>query len=246
MNDEGQKRMRRVLGGIILAGLGGLALGAATAHAAEETPDKAAIEAIVHDYILAHPEIIPEAMNRLQSRQTANAIAADRKEIETPFAGAWAGNPKGDVTLVMFTDYSCGFCRASTPDIDRLLAEDPKLRVVWREIPVLGPQSEVAAHIALAAAKQGRYLPFHRAVFAGGRADQAHLDAASRQAGLDAARIAADRNGADIKRELDANIALASRLGVTGTPAFVIGDRMLDGAVGHDALAKAIAEARGG
>ena len=244
--NEGRLRMRRVLGGMVLAGVGGLTLGAATAHAAEDVPNKAAIEAIVHDYILAHPEIIPEAMTRLQSRETAKAIAADRHEIETPFAGAWAGNPKGDVTLVMFTDYSCGFCKASAPDIDRLLAEDPKLRVVWREIPVLGPQSVVAAHVALAAAKQGHYVPFHRAMFAGGRPDQAHLDSAARSAGLDKARLAADRNGSDIAHELDANIALASRLGVTGTPAFVVGDQMLSGAVGHDALAKAIAEARGG
>ncbi|UAK26733.1 DsbA family protein [Sphingomonas nostoxanthinifaciens] len=226
------------------AALAGAALGAAGARAAEQAPDRAALESVIHDYILAHPEIIPQAMERLRARETADAIAANRVAIETPFAGAWAGNPKGDVTLVMFTDYSCGYCRASAPDIDRLLAEDPKLRVVWREIPVLGPQSEVAARLALAAAKQDRYPAFHRAVFAGGRADDPHLAAAGRQAGLDTGRATADRGGADIQHEIDTNIALAQRLSVSGTPAFVIGDHMLSGAVGHDALAQAIAAAR--
>jgi protein-disulfide isomerase len=235
---------RRALLGMLVAGAGGLALGAGVASAAGDPPDKAAIEAIVRDYILAHPEIIPDAMERLRSRETAKVIAADRKGIETPFAGAWAGNPDGDVTLVMFTDYNCVYCRASAPDIDKLLAEDPKLKVVWREIPVLGPQSEVAARAALAAAKQGRYLPFHRAVFADGRPDQPHLTIAGKAAGLDAARLAGDSKGADIAREIDANIAIATRIGVSGTPAFVIGDKMLSGAVGHAALAKAIAEAR--
>ncbi len=238
--------MKGPLPGLALAGIAGAVLGAVGARAAADPPDRAAVEAVVHDYILAHPEIIPEAMTRLRSREAAKAIAAERGAIEAPFAGAWAGNPKGDVTLVMFTDYSCGFCRASAPDIDRLLGADPRLKVVWREIPVLGPQSEAAARVALAAAKQARYLPFHRALFAGGRADAAHLAAAGRQAGLDPNRLAADGKGADIAQELDANIALATRIGVSGTPAFIIGTRMLSGAIGHDALAKAIAEARKG
>lgn len=237
---------KRALAGMVLAGLAGLALGAGGARAAADQPGKDAIGAIVRDYILTHPEIIPEAMERLRTREAAKAITADRKGIETPFAGAWAGNPDGDVTLVMFTDYSCVYCRASAPEIDRLLAEDPKLKVVWREIPVLGPQSEAAARVALAAAKQGRYLPFHRAVFADGRPDPAHLAAAGKSAGLDAARLAADSKGADIAQELDANLAIAGRIGVSGTPAFVVGDTMLSGAVGHDALAKAIAAARKG
>jgi len=230
---------------LLLAGVAGAGAGAAATSAAQDASGRAGIEAIVREYILQHPEIIPEAMARLRSRETAQAIAADRTAIERPFAGAWAGNPQGDVTLVMFTDYACGYCRASNPDLDRLLRDDPRLRVVWREVPVLGPDSEAAARTALAAAKQdGRYLPLHRAIFAGGRADAGHLAAAVRAAGVDAGRLAADRNGADVGRELDANLALASRLGVSGTPAFVIGDQLLPGAVGHDRLAAAIAAAR--
>lgn len=240
--------IRRALSGMVLAGATGLLLGAAAARAADApaVPGKAAIEQVVREYILSHPEIIPEAMDRLRNRESAKAIGADRTALEKPFASAWAGNPQGDVTLVMFTDYSCGYCKASAPDIEKLLAEDPKLKVVWREIPVLGPQSEVAAHDALAAAKQGKYLAFHRTLFAGGRPDQNGLKSAAKAAGVDSARLTAERNGADIEGELRNNLSIAQRLGVTGTPSFVIGNRMLNGAVGHEALAKAIAQARAG
>lgn len=232
------------LAGVALAGLGGVVAGVFISGGTHGPSDKAAIEAVVHDYVLAHPDIIPEAIDRFHANETAKVISADRKAIEAPFAGAWAGNPKGDVTLVMFTDYNCGYCRASMPDIDKLLAEDAKLKVVWREIPVLGPQSDVAARVALAAAEQGRYLPFHRAVFADGHPDDAHLAAAGKAAGLDADRVAADKKSAAVGREVDANLAMATRIGVSGTPAFVIGDKLISGAVGHDALAKAIADAR--
>lgn len=231
---------------MLLAAAAGAGAGAAATSAAQDRPDRAGIEAVVRDYILQHPEIIPEAMSRLRAKETAHSIAADRTAIERPFAGAWAGNPQGDVTLVMFSDYACVYCRASAPDIQRLLAEDPRLKVVWREIPVLGPPSEAAAHAALAAAKQNRYLPFHRALFVDARPDQAHLAAAARAAGLEPARLAADGRAADVGQEIDANIALATRLGVSGTPAFVVGDQMLSGAVGHDRLAAAIAAARRG
>lgn len=229
------------LAGMALAGLGGAVIGVV---ATRGVSDKTAMEAVVHDYVLAHPDIIPEAIDRFHANETAKVISADRSAIETPFAGAWAGNPKGDVTLVMFTDYNCGYCRASAPDIDKLLAEDPKLKVVWREIPVLGPQSDVAARVALAAAEQGRYLQFHRAVFADGHPDDAHLAAAGKAVGLDAGRVAVDSKSAAVDREVSANLAMATRIGVSGTPAFVVGDKLISGAVGHEALAKAIADAR--
>jgi protein-disulfide isomerase len=237
--------MRRTAIGLGLAGLAGAAVGAVGVRATTDPVDRAAIERIVHDYILAHPEILPEAMERLQAQTATKAIAAERLALETPFAGAWAGNPQGDVTLVMFSDYSCGYCKASAPDIERLLREDPKLRVVWREIPVLGPQSEVAARAALAAAQQGRYLPFHRALFAGGRPDDRALAAAAAKAGgIDGARLKADGAGAAVTREIHANLDLAGRLGIGGTPAFVVGDRLLSGAVGYEALAEAVKGAR--
>jgi protein-disulfide isomerase len=202
--------------------------------------------AAVRGYLLAHPEVIPEAMAALQAHDVAGSIRAAGAALRTPFAGAWAGNPQGDVTLVMFTDYACGYCRASVTDIDRLLATDPRLKVVWREIPVLGPDSEVAAQVALAAAKQGRFPAFHRALFAAGRPDAANLAQAARDAGLDARKLQGDRAGADVRDEIARNLALAAQLKIDGTPAFVIGDQLLAGAVGYDRLVQAIAVARGG
>lgn len=227
-----------------LAGLAGLLAGGAAvalaggAGAIAADKDRASIEAVVRDYILAHPEIIPEAMKRLQEKESAKLLAAHRAAIQTPFAGAWAGARDGDVTLVMFSDYSCGYCRASVADVDRLLAEDKKLRVVWRELPILGPGSDQAARAGLAAARQGKYLDFHRRMFAAGSPSPAKIAQVSKAAGVSAT------GAPEIEREIDANIELARTLGLSGTPAFVIGDRLLNGAVGYAELKKAVESAR--
>jgi len=144
----------------------------------------------------------------------------------------------------MFSDYNCPYCRATAPEIDRLLAADPKLKVVWREMPVLGPDSDAAAAAALAAAKQGKYLAFHRALFSGNHPDQNGVATAAKAAGLDPGKFAADRAASDVQAEITANLALARRLQIGATPFFVIGNRTYEGAIGHDALARAIAEAR--
>jgi len=228
---------------LLLAGLGGVIIGGAAVALAKGAMfggDRAGTEAIVHDYILNHPEILPEAMKRLQARETSNLVGTHRLALETPFQGAWAGAPKGDVTLVMFTDYSCGFCRASVADVDRLLATDRKLKVVWREIPILGPGSEAAARVALAAAGQGRYLDFHRRMFAAGAPDPETLARVQKQSRVAPVSFA-DKT---IQQELETNLSLARALGLTGTPTFVIGDRILQGAVGYQALKDAVEEAR--
>ena len=228
---------------LLIAGLGGAIVGAAALQLASGGligNDRSRTEAIVHDYILSHPEILPEAMKRLQARETGSLVSNHRKALETPFAGAWAGAAKGDVTLVMFTDYSCGYCRASVADVDKLLATDKGLKVVWREIPILGPGSEAAARVALTAARQGRYLDFHRRMFAEGPPDGASITRVGKASGVTAV---ADAGGA-IQGEIENNLALARTLGMTGTPTFVIGDKILQGAVGYDALKTAIAEAR--
>mgnify|MGYP000258750464 CR=1 FL=1 len=144
-----------VTGGVIA--IGAASLWYAQSGASPRISRKADVEAIVRDYILEHPEIIPQAIERYREKQSEGAYAANKAALETPFASAWAGNEKGDVTLVMFTDYACGYCRTSVPDVDRLLADDPKLKVVWREIPILGPGSEIAAKASLAAARQGAF-----------------------------------------------------------------------------------------
>jgi protein-disulfide isomerase len=126
-----------------------------------------------------------------------------------------------------------------------LLAENPDLKVVWREIPVLGPDSEAAARVALAAAKDGpQYLALHKGLFQAGRPDRATIATVASAVGLDAGKLATEGKGPDVTQELASNMALAGRLGVSGTPAFVIGNEFFSGAVGYDALSKAVADAR--
>ena len=207
--------------------------------------DRAQVEAVVRDYILAHPEIIPEAINRMREKQSSQVYEANKVALETPFASAWAGAEKGDVTLVMFSDYACGYCRASLPAIDQLLSEDPKLKVVWREIPILGSGSEVAAKASLAAAEQGAFLDFHRRMFAAGRPEAGKVSSVLKSMKLDLARVQRDVNSPAVMHELQSNMDLVSRMdeGVA-TPTFFIGGKMLKGAVGYDALKQAIADAR--
>ena len=153
---------------------------------------------------------------------------------------AWAGAADGDVVLVEFFDYACPYCRATNGDVDRLLREDPRLKVVWRELPVLGPDSEAAARVSLAAARQGRFRQFHERMFALGRPTEAVVAAAARRRGVrregESAEAAAPSSPAIIE--------LARAIGASGTPTFVVGDRVLQGAVGYDALKAAIAAAR--
>jgi protein-disulfide isomerase len=209
---------------------------AAAAPAA--VPDRAAIEAIVRDYILTHPEILPQAMERLQARETAMAIEANRKAIFEPFANAWEGAANPDVTIVQFFDYDCGYCRRSLPDIDRLLSEDKRIRIVYREFPVLGPGSEVAAKAGLMAARGSNYPAFHRAMYAAKDLTQAEIDKVATKFGVKTVDDPA------FQKEIDANRALARPLSISGTPTWVVGDQVLSGAVGYDALKAAIAAAR--
>lgn len=193
----------------------------------------------VRDYLLENPEILPQAMDRLRSREAAKMVSANRAALERPFAGAWAGAPDGDVVLVEFFDYACGYCRKSNADVDRLLREDKKLKVVWREWPVLGPDSEAAARASLAAAQAGRFKPFYDSLFAAGRPTPEALAKARAGAGL-----GADLPAAVADQELARNFDLARGLEATGTPTFVVGDQILQGAVGYEALRDAIKEAR--
>jgi protein-disulfide isomerase len=233
-------------GGIAaLVGAGGaaLAMGAASAPVVGTT-DRAAIEAIVRDYILAHPEILPEAMRNLEARDAAKVVAANRTAIETPFDGAWEGAAKGDVTLVEFFDYNCGYCRASLPVVQQLLAEDKGLRVVYREVPILGEASVEAARHSLAVAQLGGYMAFHRALFAAGHSTPTSIGAALAKAGANTAAVKAAINAPAIAAEINGNIELQRKLNMNGTPGWVVGDRVINGAVGYGELKAAIAAAR--
>lgn len=201
--------------------------------------------ALVRETILANPEIVPQALEKYQANQMAAAIDAVRPVLEKPFSGAWIGNARGDVTLTIFTDYGCVFCRAALPDIDRLVREDKGVKVVFRELPIIAPQSKDAAIAALAAARQGKYDAFHHAMFAAGSLDRGAIDAASTRAGviLDG-RSDANADTRLFEREIDNNLALAQQLNINATPSMIIGSRLIAGAVGYDALKQAVAEAR--
>ena len=195
---------------------------------------------IVRQALLADPNILVETADALRDQQYAPVLAQYRKELETPFGSSWKGSAKPDVTLVEFFDYACGYCRKSNPDIERLVAEDPNLRVVYREFPILGPDSVTAARMSLAASKAGRFRQFHDTLFAAGRPSQDTLALAAKAVGMPP-QLAPDP---DSEAELKRNMQLASQLGATGTPLFIVGNKVMNSAVGYDALRAAVAEAR--
>jgi protein-disulfide isomerase len=167
-------------------------------------------------------------------------LAENRAAIETPFASSWKGAAKPQVTLVEFFDYACPYCKASNPAVDRLLNEDKGLRVVYRELPILGPDSVTAARLSLEASKLGRFAQFHDTLWAAGRPAPDTIARAAAAAGIPPA----PQQDPAIEAELSDNMKLAGKLGATGTPVFVVGRKVLNGAVGYDALKQAISEAR--
>ena len=195
---------------------------------------------IVRQGMLADPNILVETADALRDAQYAPVLNTNRAAIETPFGSSWRGAAKPEVTLVEFYDYACPYCKATNPHIDRLLKEDPGLRIVYRELPILGPDSVVAARVALEASKAGRFNTFHDALWAAGRPSEQTITAAARAAGVSPMPAQDPTTEAELKR----NFQLAGQLGATGTPMFVIGDRVLNGAVGYDALKNAVAKAR--
>lgn len=223
----------------IAATAGGAALGMQSTGSVGMS-DKAAIEKIVRDYILEHPEIIPEAVERLQAKRVADSIGTSRKAIETPYAGAWEGAAQADVTVVEFFDYACGYCRASLPDLAKLVAGDKGVKVVYRELPILSDESTDAAKLSLLAAEKGQYMPFHRALYASGRVTRETILAAAAKVGIARTEAEAAIASGKYDAEIQSNIELAQKLRASGTPTFVIGDQVLNGAVGYEALKKAV------
>ncbi|WP_315762380.1 DsbA family protein [Sphingomonas sp. Y38-1Y] len=196
--------------------------------------------------ILERPEMIPEAMQALRDRETGKTVAANRAGIVTPFGDAWKGSANPDVTVVAYMDYACGYCRQSLPMLDQLVASDPRIRVVFRELPVLSAESRVAAEWSLAAAEQGKFKPYHDTLYAAGQLSQPAIDAAIARAGVDRARGSAFVRTPAAEQEISRNLQTAGQLGMTGTPSWVVGDRVLSGAVTLDAMKAAIAAARAG
>jgi protein-disulfide isomerase len=208
------------------------------------TANRAQIESVVHDYVLAHPEIIPQAMQKLQDQQVGALVAANRGAIVDPVGSAWAGNPKGDITLVEYFDYDCGYCRASLPMLAELVKDDPNLRIVFREFPVLTEESGTAARWSIAAAKAGKFEAFHQALYAGGPVSDATIVAAAKASGLDPAKLRTAAADPSVDQEIAKNLTIGRELGMSGTPSWVIGDRVISGEQSIDRIKKLIADAR--
>jgi protein-disulfide isomerase len=195
---------------------------------------------LVREGMLAKPEILVEASEALRNRQYEPILKAYRQALETPYGSSWKGAEKPDVVLVEFFDYACSYCKASNPDIDRLIAEDKGLRVVYREFPILGPDSLEAARLSMAASRAGKFRQYFDAQFAAGRPSQETRTLAARAAGVPAAA----GQDAAAEAELKRNYQMAQQLEATGTPLFIVGNQVFNSAVGYEALKKAIAEAR--
>lgn len=224
-----------------IAGIGGGVVGAAlTAAFLFLAAPQLLGPRIVREGILKEPQVLVEGSEALKDRQYEPVLAANRAALETPFGSSWKGASKPDVTLAYFYDYACGYCRRSNPDIERLLQEDKGLRVVYREFPILGAESVAAARASLAASKAGRFARFHDALYQAGNPSPETLAIAGNASGItpDQAKDPA------IDAEIENNYRLASALGATGTPLFVVGNRVINSAVGYEGLKEAIAKAR--
>jgi protein-disulfide isomerase len=229
------------------------------AHAQGFTPaQRGEIEAIVKDYLLKNPELLQDVMQELEKRQAIaetekakGAIAANKDAIFNSPRQVTLGNPKGDVTMVEFFDYNCGYCKRAMTDMMELLKSDQNLRIVLKEFPVLGEGSVQAAQVAAALALQDKsgkkYLDFHQKLLSGrGQADKTRALAAAKEAGADMARLEKDMNGTEVRAALEESFKLAETLGLNGTPSYVINNDVVIGAVGLSALKEKINTARCG
>jgi protein-disulfide isomerase len=211
-----------------------------------------AVESIIHDYLLQHPDVLIEALRAAEEKakseagdKAKQALAARRNEIfddpETPVGG----NPNGDVTLVEFFDYRCPYCKQVQPRLQELLAADRELRIAYKEFPILGAASVAAARAALAAQRQGKYEAFHDAMMAAkGEMTEDTVYRVAGSVALDVDRLKRDMAAPQIEAVLKAIQALADALDIRGTPGFVVGDQIVPGAIELSSLKELVAEAR--
>ena len=236
-----------------------LALGAGAAPASAQSfsePQRTEIEKIIKEYLLAHPEVLQETMAELEKKQQVAEAEKARSAIKNHSDALFnsprqvvLGNPQGDVTFVEFFDYNCGYCKRALSDMTTLLSNDPKLKVVLKEFPVLGPGSVEAAQVAVAVRMQDKggkkYFEFHQKLLGGrGQVDKAKALAVAKDVGLDMARLDKDMKSEEVSKTIEESMKLAEALGLNGTPSYVIGNDVVIGAVGLPALTQKIQAAR--
>jgi protein-disulfide isomerase len=230
----------------------GGAVDAAETKAKFSDQDKAAIEGVVRDYLKDHPEVLLDAIKALEAKDRAQraeaarqAIIAEQDALKNDPSSYVAGNPKGDVTIVEFFDYNCPYCHSVAPTLQALLADDKNLRLVIKEWPIKGADSQAIAQVSLAAAKQPKFLAFHFALLgANGHVDQAAALAVAKKAGLDMDRLQKDMKTIDALAIVTRNDALAAKVGIDGTPGFVLGTTVIPGAISAEKFKALIAETR--
>ncbi len=246
-------KLTRWLGALAFAALASSGF----AQAAEFTPEqKGAIEGIIREYLLKNPDILQEALGELERRQQETQRSAQREALEsekqTLFNSpndAVIGNQKGNATLVVFFDYNCPYCKKAASDLDELVKSDPNLRVVLKEFPVVRPPNSFeVARIALAAREQlkdDKYLEFHMRLMSGkGLVNKERAIEAAKEMKLDVARLTKDMEAEAIRLTIQNTVRLGDKLGITGTPSFVVGDAVISGAVGNEPLRQALAAVR--
>ena len=216
--------------------------------------DRQAVERIIHDYLLENPEIVADAIERLREKQrmaeeqlAQQSLASNHDAVFNDPAAPVGGNPEGDVTVVEFFDYRCGYCKRMSAPLAELLQGDSNIRLVFKEFPILGPESQYAARAALAAKKQDKYVEFHWALMGlRGALDEATVKQVAQSVGVDVAQMETDMEAPEIAETIRRSYALAEALNINGTPAFVIGEEIVRGAVSPESLSDLIAEARAG
>lgn len=249
---------RRFLPALATAALLAPALALPAAAQSFSAPQRTEIETIVREYLLRRPELLQEVLTELEKKQAVVEAEKAKAAVQSHSATLLnsphhvvVGNPQGDVTLVEFFDYNCGYCKRALSDLQGLMQADPKLRVVLKEFPVLGEGSVEAARVAAAVRMQDKtgkkYFDFHQRLMNGrGQADKAKALAAAKEAGLDVARIERDIGSDEVRASLEESLRLAEALGLNGTPSYVVGSDVVIGAVGRDALKSKINAARCG
>ncbi len=208
-------------------------------------------EEIIRDYILKNPSIIREALIKLEEQDEkdkqqsiADNIKKYNSEIYADADSPVAGNKKGDVTVVVFFDYFCGYCRKTLPELKSFAAKQPSVRIIFKELPIMGPNSNVASRAALAAQRQGKYDEFHYALLESDDVSDATIKSICKRLGLNYETLKKDMNDPKINQSIERNQNLATAIGVSGTPAYLVGKRFIPGAIDAVALAKIVADER--
>jgi protein-disulfide isomerase len=210
------------------------------------------IENIVRQYLLEHPEVVVEAIRayqaeqeRLEVERQRQAIAKYRDELERDKNSYVGGNPHGDITMVEFFDYRCPYCKRVVPALHELQKQDKNLRVVYKEFPILGPESMLASRAAIASRHQGKYQAYHDALMTTrGKLTKETVLQIALEVGLDVKQLTTDMEAPEVREIIERNYLLAEALGVNSTPTFVIGGKMVKGAVPVDRLKDEISKAR--